>query len=112
MKLILSKDVKHLGLVGDVVDVKNGYARNYLLPQLLALVPTANNVKAVEKARAAAAEKRQLLEQGLREAAQRLSGTEVTIRAAANAEGGVLVGEVEVPIHHQRAHLHEVLAAV
>jgi len=89
MKLILSKDVKHLGLVGDVVDVKNGYARNYLLPQRLGLVPTANNVKAVEKARAAAAEKRQLQEQGLREAAQRLSGTEVTIRAAANAEGAL-----------------------
>lgn len=89
MKLILSKDVKHLGLVGDVVDVKNGYARNYLLPQNLALVPTANNVKAVEKARAVAAEKRQLQEQGLREAAERLSGTEITIRAAANAEGAL-----------------------
>ncbi len=89
MKLILSKDVKHLGLVGDVVDVKNGYARNYLLPQHLALVPTANNVKAVEKARVVAAEQRQLHEQGLREAAERLSGTEITIRAAANAEGAL-----------------------
>lgn len=89
MKLILSKDVKHLGLVGDVVDVKNGYARNYLLPQNLALVPTANNVKAVEKARVVAAEKRQLQEQGLREAAERLSGTEITIRAAANVEGAL-----------------------
>ena len=58
MKLILKTDVKHLGLVGDVVEVKDGYARNCLLPQNLALAPTDSNVKAVAAARAKAAEQR------------------------------------------------------
>ncbi len=89
MKLILSKDVKYLGLVGDVVEVKEGFARNYLLPQKLALTPTANNIKAVEQARAKAAEERRLRAEERQAAAQRLSGAEITIRAAANLEGAL-----------------------
>ena len=93
MKLILKTDVKHLGYVGDVVEVKDGYARNCLLPQNLALVPTDSNVKAVAAARAKAAEQRRLREEERKAAAERLAGTEITIRAAANAEG-VLYGSV------------------
>ncbi len=93
MKLILKTDVKHLGYVGDVVEVKEGYARNCLLPQNLALVPTDSNVKAVAAARAAAAEQRRMREEERKAAAERLAGTEITIRAAANAEG-VLYGSV------------------
>ncbi len=98
MKLILKTDVKHLGLVGDVVEVKDGYARNCLLPQNLSLVPTDSNVKAVAAARAKAAEQRRLREEERKAAAERLAGTEITIRAAANAEGGLYgsVGPREV----------------
>ena len=39
MKLLLLKDVRKLGHLGDVVDVRTGYARNYLLPQRLATEP-------------------------------------------------------------------------
>ncbi len=93
MKLILKKDVKHLGFVGDVVEVKEGYARNCLLPQNLALAPTESNVKAVAEERAKAAEQRRMREEERKAAAERLAGTEITIRAAANAEG-VLYGSV------------------
>lgn len=93
MKLILQRDVKHLGLVGDVVEVKEGYARNYLLPQNLALMPTTANTKQVELARARVAEERKLLVEQRRAAARRLAGAEITIRAAANEEG-VLYGSV------------------
>ncbi len=93
MKLILKKDVKHLGFVGDVVEVKEGYARNCLLPQKLGLIPTESNVKAVAAARAKAAEQRRMREEERKAAAERLAGTEITIRAAANAEG-VLYGSV------------------
>ncbi len=93
MKLILKTDVKHLGLVGDVVEVKEGYARNCLLPQNLALIPTDSNVKAVAAARAKAAEQRRLREEERKAAAERLAGAEITIRAAANTEG-VLYGSV------------------
>jgi large subunit ribosomal protein L9 len=48
MKLILSKDVKALGRKGDIVDVAKGYARNYLLPQNLAIIATDNNLKFAE----------------------------------------------------------------
>ena len=55
-KLILTHEVSGLGSAGDVVDVKNGYARNYLLPRKLATEATADNLNAFrlkEKAKAA-----------------------------------------------------------
>ena len=51
MKVLLAVDIKSLGLVGDVVDVADGYARNYLLPQRKAMFPTQGNVKRVEELR-------------------------------------------------------------
>ncbi len=44
MKILLKKEIKALGNIGDVVDVANGYARNYLLPKKLATVLTKGNV--------------------------------------------------------------------
>ena len=52
MILILNSDVKSLGRKGDVVDVAKGYARNYLLPNKLAIVATASNLKFAEKLQA------------------------------------------------------------
>ena len=59
MKVLLCDDVEKLGWLGDVVEVKPGYARNYLLPQGLAKIPTEANIKALaeEKARRAAERK-------------------------------------------------------
>src|SRR5881394_4274681 len=48
-QLVLIEDVTHLGKQGDVVEVKAGYARNYLLPNSLATVPTPHNLKLLEK---------------------------------------------------------------
>lgn len=93
MKLLLKKDVEHLGFVGDFVDVKDGYARNYLLPQDLAVAPTPGNIKGVEAAKSQAAEERRLVAEARQQAAERLAGAEVTIKAAANEEG-VLYGSV------------------
>ena len=50
VKLLLSESIKHVGKVGDVVEVSAGYARNYLLPKGLAVEPTASNMKRVEDA--------------------------------------------------------------
>ncbi len=49
MQIILTDNVVHLGRVGDVVKVKDGYARNYLLPRQLAVLATEGNVKRIEK---------------------------------------------------------------
>ena len=87
MKVLLTKNVAKLGKIGDVVDVKNGYARNYLLPQLLAIEPTDANLKAIE------AEKQRYLEELAREREQLeakaavIRGKEITITARANVEG-------------------------
>src|SRR5215831_18620925 len=48
MQLVLIEDVSHLGKQGDLVEVKPGYGRNYLLPNSLAVIPTANNLKLLE----------------------------------------------------------------
>jgi large subunit ribosomal protein L9 len=49
MKVILRQNIDTLGQVGDVVDVKNGYARNYLIPQKLAYTALKGNVKSLEE---------------------------------------------------------------
>ena len=48
MKLILRADVENLGRLGDLVEVKSGYGRNYLVPQGLAMLATKANLKAFE----------------------------------------------------------------
>ncbi|BBM89518.1 50S ribosomal protein L9 [Spirochaetota bacterium] len=52
MEIILIKEVSTLGNPGDIVTVKNGYARNYLIPQKLAVRKTATSLKILEKQRA------------------------------------------------------------
>src|SRR5690349_24242816 len=48
-QLVLIEDVQHLGKQGEVVEVKAGYARNYLLPNSLATIPTPHNLRLLEK---------------------------------------------------------------
>lgn len=57
MQIILQEDVDKLGHRGDVVTVKPGYARNYLLPRSLAIEATTGNMKALERIRTALAKK-------------------------------------------------------
>ena len=51
MELLLKNTIEHLGKTGDVVDVKPGYARNYLLPRGMAVMVTKSNIAEVELAR-------------------------------------------------------------
>jgi large subunit ribosomal protein L9 len=57
MQIILQEDVDKLGHRGDVVTVKTGYARNFLLPHKLAIEATAGNMKALERIRGSLAKK-------------------------------------------------------
>jgi large subunit ribosomal protein L9 len=57
MRIILQEDVEKLGNRGDMVEVKPGYARNFLLPRKLAIEATAGNKKGLERIRAALAKK-------------------------------------------------------
>jgi len=93
MKLILKQSVPNLGDTGDVVSVKPGYARNYLLPQGLAYEASEANLRKIEEERKLAEERsrRDYLE-GKRRASQ-LEGTELTFQARA-AEEGKLYGSI------------------
>jgi large subunit ribosomal protein L9 len=93
MKVLLTSDVRKLGWLGDVVEVTNGYARNFLFPQGLAKSATDVNVKAISKQKAQRAEQRKLERQELEKVAQAVNGAEVVIAAAAN-ELGHLFGSV------------------
>ena len=87
MRLLLRKDVPKLGQVGDIIDVAAGYGRNYLVPMGLAVEPNAANLREIEEEKKRAAQERARRLQNLKQEADRLAGTEVTIPAAANPEG-------------------------
>jgi large subunit ribosomal protein L9 len=93
MQLLLVKDVSRLGHVGDVVEVGTAYARNYLVPQHVAVEPTPENLKAIEAEKKRAAAERARRAKEFQDLAERLSGASVTIEATANPEG-TLYGSV------------------
>ena len=95
MKLILTQDVPELGLRGDVVDVADGYARNYLVPRSLGMAATRGALKDAEKIRATRAEAERKLLESAEEMAQALSGTTVVVAARA-ADEGRLFGSIGV----------------
>ena len=87
MKVLLQKNVQNLGEIGDLVNVKPGYARNYLLSHGLATEPTEANIRAIK-----AAKQQYLLElakqkEQLKAKAAVVHGKEITISARANEEG-------------------------
>lgn len=92
MKLILKKDMPNLGEAGEVVDVKDGYGRNYLIPHGFAYEASDANLKRIEEERAREQERirRERLE-AHRRAAQ-LEGLLITFRE--RADGGKLFGSV------------------
>jgi large subunit ribosomal protein L9 len=87
VQLLLIQSVDHLGKQGDVVEVKSGYAHNYLLPQGLATLATDHHQRMVEKHKAKlhAIEKSRLAD--LQSLADSLSKQSITIEANANDEG-------------------------
>jgi len=103
MKVLLRQDVPNLGLVGDTVEVGEGYARNFLLPQNIAVKPTPGNLKrlAEEKVARELAEKQRV--ETLKAVAVKLSGLSITVKAKAN-ELGYLFGSVT------EEHIAEALA--
>ncbi|MBL7141348.1 MAG: 50S ribosomal protein L9 [Planctomycetes bacterium] len=93
MKVLLRQDVPALGVIGDVVDVRPGYARNYLLPQNIAVDPTDANLKRIEAERRERKRREKERIETLKGVASRLQGVSVTIKAKAN-ELGHLFGSV------------------
>jgi large subunit ribosomal protein L9 len=93
MDVILQEDVDNLGQVGDVVRVRDGFARNYLLPRGLAVAADSRNLRVLEHQRRVAAQRLERQRKAGQSLAQRLAA--VTVRIAARAgEEGRLFGSV------------------
>jgi large subunit ribosomal protein L9 len=87
IKLILTQAISKLGQPGDLVSVRPGFARNYLVPQGLATFATQNNLRMVEKHRQRLKELEEARRADLQNLAAQLAQRSLTIEANANAEG-------------------------
>jgi large subunit ribosomal protein L9 len=93
MKVLLLKDVFKLGRAGDVKKVADGYGRNFLLPQGLAMLATPGAMKQVERIRAKAEIRRTALNEELKSVAEEIQGLSLTFGVKAG-ETGKLYGSV------------------
>jgi large subunit ribosomal protein L9 len=96
MQLVLTEDVPSLGRQGDLVEVKPGYGRNYLLPNGLATVPTEHNLRLLERYKQRVQQAREARIADLKVLAGQIERLTVTIDANANEEGH-LYGSVGAP---------------
>ncbi len=108
IELLLVHSVENLGRQGDVVEVRPGYAHNYLLPQGLATIASEHHKRMVEKNRAklAAVKKARLAE--MKRRAEEIARQSITIEANANDEGHLYgsVGAAEIVAALQRANIN------
>src|ERR1700712_6062292 len=93
-KLILTHEVTGLGAPGDVVDVKNGFARNYLIPQGFAVAWTRGGEKQIESIKAARVSREHATLEEAQDLKARLQATTVKLSVKAG-EGGRLFGSVK-----------------
>lgn len=89
MKLILQEDVEKLGSAGEVVDVKDGYGRNYLIPQGLARIATESALKEIEEAKRQAERRAELTVEKAKELANELEKISITLPVKTGEEGKI-----------------------
>ncbi|MEI7556622.1 50S ribosomal protein L9 [Candidatus Chlorohelix sp.] len=87
MKVILTQEIAHLGSTGEIKEVANGYARNFLLPRGLARAATLGAVKVVERKKAAEERRIALLEEENKSLAELIAKQTLTITAKVGREG-------------------------
>jgi large subunit ribosomal protein L9 len=104
MQIILQEDVEKLGTRGEVVEVAEGYARNFLLPRKLALEANAGNMKRLERMRATFAKKEATEKEAAQKLAELLTGVSLEL-ARKSGENDQLFGSVT------NADISEALAA-
>lgn len=87
VELLLLDTIEHLGIVGDVVKVRPGYARNYLLPMLLAEKPTPEKIESLKEARAAALAKQAQMRTDRETLIQTLADMKLVLVRSCNDQG-------------------------
>jgi len=92
MKVILRKDVDKIGKCGQVISVKDGFARNFLLPKGLAFAATEDGIKQIEIEKKKAEHNKKIEKNKAEELSEKLKGLSITI--SAEAKDDVLYGSV------------------
>ncbi|MBK3332321.1 50S ribosomal protein L9 [Persephonella atlantica] len=87
MKVILAKDVEGWGTIGDIIEVKRGFARNYLIPKGLAYEATDSNIKMVREILRQKSRKLEREKQKALEIAEKLKGLEIEIKKPVGTTG-------------------------
>lgn len=87
MKVILQENMEGVGVVGDLLEVADGFARNYLLPRRKAMVANLKNMKELEHAKRVAAEKARKEKAAFEEEAKKLSSISLTLSVKVGKEG-------------------------
>jgi len=93
MKVVLLKDVKGCGKKDQIVEVSEGYGRNFLLPRKIAIEATAEAMNAIEKSKSAQAHREEVKRQEAEAKAKELKGKVIQLKAR-GGEGGKLYGSV------------------
>ena len=123
MQVILKEDVHNLGKAGELVKVKPGFGRNFLIPQGKAVVATAGNVKQIEHEKKLIAAKQAQLSKDAQAMADRLGSVEVQIERQVGEEdklfGSVTSRDIEsalkdkgVTIDHKKVHMPEPIKTI
>ncbi len=105
MEVILREDVPHLGHIGDIVKVRPGYARNYLLPRGLATVADKRNVRVLEHEKRLVDEKRKRALSAAEQLAKQLAAAKVTIAARAGEEGKLFGSVTNIDVERALSEL-------
>lgn len=93
MEVILKENVANLGKAGDIVKVKDGYARNFLIPKGQAIPATDGNIKALQEQIRKKLKEKNMKEENLKSLLEKIKGVELTIKKLA-AEDNKLFGSV------------------
>ena len=123
MQVILKEDVPNLGKSGDLVKVRPGFGRNYLIPQGLAVMATAGNVKQVEHQKKLIAARNAKLQKDSQAMADKLGAIEVSIERQVGEENKLFgsvtsrdiadaLGEKGVQVDHRKIHLDEPIKTI
>ena len=110
MKVVFLKEVEGSGRIGEIKNVADGYARNFLLPKGLAAPATADAIRRAEAKAAAEAKKQALLDEAAQAVAQSLAGASITIIAKAGSKGRLFGSVTQADVAAEVAKLldHEV----
>ena len=101
MKVILKEDVRNIGTMGQIVDVADGYARNFLVPKGLAVDANVKNIRALEHAKKTIQEKAKKIRGQAQELSDKIANMTIMIKAKSGEEGKLFGSVTSMDIAEQ-----------